>query len=226
MQHAVACLLGGEDGGEQGGVGRGVGEGAGTVGGDVDFEEDQGRVGGFGGEGCEEGHLGWVVEHEGEGGGAEGGGDCGEAGEDGGVEGEGVEDVDGAALGLEGLEQGRDLLGLVDRGDDDVGWGVRVLADLEPGELGGLYHIGTGQHGCIMRGQQVLEYPSVSSETACSKTNLVCLYMRTKSNAVFLGRVSHPLAVDFQLGEIQDDAGRRHLVERLAHQALLEGALG
>lgn len=43
------------------------------------------------------------------------------------------------------------------------------------------------------------------------------------ADAILLGGVHHPLAVDLELGHVQDDAGRWHLVEGLAHEALLEG---
>lgn len=138
VQDAVAALLGGEDLGEEGGVGRGGGEDASAIGGDVDFEEDEGfdlRVGDKGLKGGEEGHLGGVVEEEGQGVGTEGGCEGCEAGERGRVEGEGVEDVCGAALLLVGEEERGDVFGFEEGGDDYIGGGRYVGADLEFGEL-------------------------------------------------------------------------------------------
>lgn len=43
--------------------------------------------------------------------------------------------------------------------------------------------------------------------------------------AVFLGSVHHPLAVDLELGHVQDDAGCRHFIEGLAHEALLQSGI-
>lgn len=59
----------------------------------VDLHEDQGDVAGRLEDGFDAGELFRVVDHEGEGRGAEGGGDAAEAGDGGGEEGEGVEDL-------------------------------------------------------------------------------------------------------------------------------------
>lgn len=50
--------------------------------------------------------------------------------------------------------------------------------------------------------------------------------MSSPSNAVFVGGINHPLAVDLELGEVKDDAGGRNLVEGLPYKALLKSGLG
>lgn len=116
VEDAVARLLGGKEGREHGVVGWRAGDHACTVVLDVDFEEDQGLVTGLAvarlpGELGEQGHLGRVVDHDGDGVGAQGGGDGGQSGNNGWVNRERVEDVDVAAFRLEFLEEGGDLLG-------------------------------------------------------------------------------------------------------------------
>lgn len=47
--------------------------------------------------------------------------------------------------------------------------------------------------------------------------------MGAPAYAVLFSGVHHPLAVDLQLGHVQNDAGRWHLVEGFPHQLLFEG---
>lgn len=53
-------------------------------------------------------------------------------------------------------------------------------------------------------------------------THLMSLDVCPPAYAILLGSIHHPLAVDLQLGQVEDDAWGRDIVEVHAHEALLE----
>lgn len=60
----------------------------------------------------------------------------------------------------------------------------------------------------------------------CVVTNFVSLDVSSPSYAVIRGSIHHPLAVDLELGEVQNDAWRGHFMKGPAHETLFERALG